>query len=858
MSNSKKKLSERAGLKALAVILASAFMFIFFMSAILLIVCIQNNVYFEDGHETFLKNVTESVSSRIASENSRNFLGKINSLVNEGIIRFDGKKFIYDREETDKYLKDFLPENSNYIFNLSTQDGTVIFSTLEGYDGGDVEGYYKSDMGFTNGMITTLSSKSQHYEKTYYYDSARGGFIDRIWEILEDEGVYSGTFYGTILHYDPHSNNITSEFREIATADNINTFNVQLDGLEYTDDYEIFERTVDIYCYNLEYYAIGDDGAGYYFPMVSSDWETESSRADSPQNGLAVTVVQQDKDGIRLIAPDGSLIALVDIALKFEGEFTPTSDVYLAVTLCVSDNPTVNDKVYTATKVVDAIAEYSRFYPIICAVSAIILTVILIWLCCASGHRSGSDKPSPIWFDKIPFELFIAAGVVAANFLYEGYLYCTYDIWRGGLRIFTVSAAAAIIFAAFFFVPLTLMTLATRIKTGTFWKYCFVGMIFRALLLALRFIKRAFCSIKLTWKIPLLMAAIFAAEIFALALSDLGRIDFFSILLLGAIHFLLTCFLMIWAEGFARLRSYAKKISSGELNAKIDRNFLFGDLRKMADELEGVGEGVKKAVDERMRSERLKTELITNVSHDLKTPLTSIVNYVDILSKDEIEPESAREHVEVLKRHAQRMKKLIEDLVEVSKATSGNIAVNAERTDVNLLITQTLAEYSERFEKCRLETVVKISEKPAAAMLDGRLMWRVLDNLLGNICKYALCDTRVYISAEENGPWINVSFKNISKFKLEVSGEDLAERFVRGDSSRNTEGSGLGLSIAKSLCDLQGVGFGVTVDGDLFKVELTIAKCGDEDIIEETDPREETSGEAAQPIEQGEETRNDV
>ncbi len=837
MNNQKNKLRERAGLKALAAALASLCLFVCFVSGVFSVICVQNNVYFEDNHETFLKNVTENISSRTAYNSSSNFLGHISFLANEGIIRYDGEKLVYDREEVDKYLEDFLPENCNYIFNLYLQDGSVIFSTLEGYDGGDIEGYYRSDSDYyANSELSVLTCDPQPYEKTYYYDSARGDFAERIWSILDGEGLYSGKFYGTILHYD-YDKGIVPEFAEIATADNINTYNVQLDGLEYTDNYDIFSKTVETYCYNLQYYAEDSSGAGYYFPMVSveheDEEETESYPVDRAQNGLAVTVVQESKDGIRLLAEDGSLLAPVDIALKFEGEYTPVTRIYIAVGLFVSDTPTVTDDVFAATKIVDITAKYANFYPVVCAISGIILIVLLIWLCCASGYRKGSDTPSPIWFDKIPFELFIAAGVVAANALYAGYLYCAYYIWRSGLRMFTLAATAAILLAVFVFIPLTLMTLATRIKTGTFWKYSVVGFVFRLMLSALRFIWRAICSIRLTWRIFLGMSAIFAAEIFALALSDLGRIDFFSILLLGAIHFLLTCFLMIWAEGYTRIRDYAKKVSEGELGSKIDRNFLFGDLRITADYLEGIDEGVKKAVDERMRSERLKTELITNVSHDLKTPLTSIVNYIDILSKDEIESEAAKEHIEVLKRQSARMKKLIEDLVEVSKATSGNVSVNIERTDVNLLLTQTIAEYSERLEAAKLETVVKIPKEKMIASLDGRLMWRVLDNIMNNICKYALAHTRVYISAEDNGAFVKLSFKNISKFPIEVSGEDLAERFVRGDASRNTEGSGLGLSIAKSLCDLQGVGFMLTVDGDLFKAELEIAKIGDEELFED-------------------------
>ena len=216
----------------------------------------------------------------------------------------------------------------------------------------------------------------------------------------------------------------------------------------------------------------------------------------------------------------------------------------------------------------------------------------------------------------------------------------------------------------------------------------------------------------------------------------------------------------------------------------------------------------------------MKTELITNVSHDIKTPLTSIVNYVDLLSKEDIQPEKAKEYVVVLGRQSARLKKLTEDLVEASKASSGSMAVHLAATDVNVLLSQMAGEYVERLEAAQLEPVFKPDPAQPKIQADGKLLSRVLGNLFSNICKYAMPGTRVYFeSAVENGV-VAMRFKNISRYELDIPAEELMARFVRGDRSRHTEGSGLGLSIAQSLTELQGGTFRVAVDGDLFKAEL--------------------------------------
>ena len=218
----------------------------------------------------------------------------------------------------------------------------------------------------------------------------------------------------------------------------------------------------------------------------------------------------------------------------------------------------------------------------------------------------------------------------------------------------------------------------------------------------------------------------------------------------------------------------------------------------------------------------MKAELITNVSHDIKTPLTSIVNYVDLLSKEELQNERAEEYVAVLTRQAQRLKKLTDDLVEASKASTGNIAVHREPVDLNVLLSQAAGEFSDRLAKNKLEPVLTTAPEQPKAMADGQLLWRVFSNLLTNIVKYAMQGTRVYLTTAAQDGYAQITFRNISSAPLCMSGEELGERFVRGDRSRTDgEGSGLGLSIARSLVELQGGQFAVTTDGDLFKAVIT-------------------------------------
>ena len=240
----------------------------------------------------------------------------------------------------------------------------------------------------------------------------------------------------------------------------------------------------------------------------------------------------------------------------------------------------------------------------------------------------------------------------------------------------------------------------------------------------------------------------------------------------------------------------------------------------MAIYINDIAGGFSNAIQESLKSERLKTELITNVSHDIKTPLTSIINYVDLIKKEDIQNEKIKEYVDILDKKSQRLKKLTEDLVEASKASSGNIKLNLEEIRVKELINQTIGEFKDKFESKNLIIETNMPEEDVKITADNRYMYRIIENLFSNITKYAQDGTRVYIDVKKKNKNIEISIKNISKDRLNISADELMQRFVRGDKSRFTEGSGLGLSIAKSLTELQKGTFDITIDGDLFKVEM--------------------------------------
>lgn len=507
-------------------------------------------------------------------------------------------------------------------------------------------------------------------------------------------------------------------------------------------------------------------------------------------------------------------------------------------------------------------------------VSILLFALLAVYLCCAAGRKPGTDVVRAGGLNRVPLDLYaflvvLGVGCIGVVFVEEAdYLlelertlaltivgyggYCCalmivgfcfafaaqvktpeYFWWRNSLcgRFFSlfilacrwcwkqwlrvwhwlpkavrwVWNLAARIFRACWKLVLWTWNLVMGIL-GTVW-----GFVARWGKACGRWIGRMYGMLPLVWQwlvaIPLL---------FFLLLINIGSASPAGILLRMGIVLLATVYL---ASAFGTLLAGARRMCDGDMGTKVDDKMLVGCFREFADSLNGLSDAALVAAREQLKSERMRTELITNVSHDIKTPLTSIINYVDLLQYPHT-PEQEKEYLAVLSRQSARMKKLIDDLMEMSKAASGSLPVEITQVDAGEAINQALGEFADKLAAADLTPVFRQPEEPILMMADGRLAWRAMSNLLSNAVKYALPGTRLYIDLSRAGSSVMISMKNISREQLNVSADELMERFVRGDTSRNTEGSGLGLNIAKSLMELQKGQLQLLVDGDLFKATL--------------------------------------
>ena len=461
-----------------------------------------------------------------------------------------------------------------------------------------------------------------------------------------------------------------------------------------------------------------------------------------------------------------------------------------------------------------------RFLYATAALALISLAGTVLLLCCA-GRRRGAETFVLNWTDRIPYDLYlflmgwgaVLCFALGGNAMSEGYLYHYNDP-----SFYAMMGVAVVALTGGFALSETgLMSTATRIKAHTLfrntivWKcLCWIGRGFRGLG---RWWRATFGNWNMTQRVILL----FLCYLIGTVLTSL------TVVLIPVYQGAVLFCICRWVEEWRKIRQGTQAIVGGAPETVIDVSKMkrFPDLAQHAEQLNDLGSAINTAVDERLKSERMKAELITNVSHDLKTPLTSIINYVDLLKKEDIQGEKAREYIEVLDRKSQRLKKLTEDLVEASKASTGALPVTPERLGVVQLVNQALGEYSEKLEKANLQLVASMTEEEVYVKADGRHFWRILDNLMSNCVKYAMPGTRVYLDLVAWDGYVTLSLKNISAGQLNIPAEQLMERFVRGDESRTTEGSGLGLSIARSLTELQGGLFRLEVDGDLFKAVVS-------------------------------------
>lgn len=458
-------------------------------------------------------------------------------------------------------------------------------------------------------------------------------------------------------------------------------------------------------------------------------------------------------------------------------------------------------------------------------VSFIIGAAAFVFLMCAAGHRNGTDEIVTTVWDHLWLDVFAVGAVLAEVFVFYVAAIFLINVDVAYLPFILFVTAVATLCMGWLLL-LFLLSFSVRVKLGKWWRHTLCYQLFRKIG---QFGRMIWENIGFLWKVILVMLVLAFFE-------GIGVLMFFNsdiALLLWLLEKLVLYPLVLWyCVQLNQLKNGTEKIAGGEPGYQISTKRMTGIFKEQGEQINHISDGMTHAIEERMKSERFKTELITNVSHDIKTPLTSIINYVDLLEKEDLHNETAQEYLEVLERQSSRLKKLIEDLIEASKASTGNLPVHLERLEAGIFMTQTVGEFEEKTKEAGLDLVIEKPETPVYIMADSRHFWRVIDNLMNNICKYAQNGTRVYINLEVKEAQVSITFRNTSKYPLNISSDELMERFVRGDASRNTEGSGLGLSIANSLMDLMGGTFRLYVDGDLFKVVLGFAETAEKETKE--------------------------
>ena len=613
--------------------------------------------------------------------------------------------------------------------------------------------------------------------------------------------VVIASFFGIVLAFDFEFYTRTQEsireeiFHNIAESVGMHSAEMVLNERE--DELEDYYAMQNISGVTVE--VSGDPGY---------TWRWGEQSADATRHAYTSTVYWNSRSGS---------IWLYDN--EYEESMTPVK-----VTVYVPDELVLEDNFYMTDLLVEM--AYSAKYLVygIGAVALLVSIACFVFLMCSAGHRGRYVEVQPGWGNWVPVDVlvicYISCTSVAIAAVADGYYSSPF------LQIFALVIAGSLCAAMTLGL---LMSIAVRFKLGKWWQNSLVyyawTLVKRLLGWAWRMVKGA---VALICKIPMVSKTMMAYGIITL-------VEFLMILIFtwepGA-------YLLVWilyriallsavvyvALVLRKLQNGAKAIAEGDMNYQISTELMLPEFKKHAQNLNKIREGMTVAVEQKLKSERMKTELITNVSHDIKTPLTSIINYSDLIGKEPCDNPQILEYAQVLHRQSDRLKRLIEDLVEASKASTGNLEVHLAPCEVGVMISQTIGEYEQRLQTSQLTLVVNEPDKPIQIMADGRRLWRVFDNLMNNICKYSQPGTRVYLTLEEGQEDAVIIFRNTSRDPLNLSPDELMERFVRGDSARNSEGNGLGLSIARSLTELQKGTMSISIDADLFKVILRFPK----------------------------------
>ncbi|MBQ3940405.1 MAG: HAMP domain-containing histidine kinase [Oscillospiraceae bacterium] len=719
------------------------------------------------------------------------------------------------------YQTQFDPERTNLRFAVTDLDGKLLLTNDPDYDARQKR--LASDVATENLLITDQSyQKNQHFESSA--EAFRTLLHTDMQQFLTDAEDYKYWFFTNDLVDAAYHNGFTAEvqngeytdflfFPSLHDAQEYNYREYYGDAVKWQ---QIANPDDEIKSTAHEPYAGYDDdssiqsagrteaGTEPVYVKVRAFAESEETDMSLDQYFVlkesGMTVRAQDENLERALA--GGL----DVTITASHQ--ESEAVYLQ-TYLPEDLP-VNDTIRANHQLFRVLFDRSEWF-VVSMFLFIILTIIAsISMCTAAGHRDSHETLAPSRVHAMAYEFFwllpplalVVSSLAMSLLVHEDASYRMVGLFGLGLSL-CISLCCI----------LWLYTTAVRVKCGTFWSSFFFVRIARKLFALFR--NRTLVSI---------IAAVSLGFLCIVNAAALECINTPLILPIFGIDLLALLILLYCIYAYFELHSHVRRMETGDFTPAKHALPLSGDFSRFDSSLNEITGKVGEIVAQQTKAEHLRTELITNVSHDLKTPLTSIVNYVDLLSRQQMPTPEATEYLEVLRRQAARLKKLTIDLVDASKASTGNLTVELMPTVLQVLIEQLSGEYEDRFAERRLSLICNLPTEPLVILADGRQIWRVFDNLLGNACKYALSGTRVYLDLTADAETVTISLKNISATELNISPDELMERFVRGDSSRHTEGSGLGLSIARDLTALQNGVLKLHTDGDLFKATLVFPR----------------------------------
>lgn len=656
---------------------------------------------------------------------------------------------------------------------------------------------------------------------------------------LEKESIKSGVdFYDTNTFAEDYANEIFGSLtavdllKENAQTDAYQYYYSHTETVENNDEVEKINYYTDYYGSNVAWLIIDNDTKEAY---TNLGYSIDTSNLDSIKNRI---MANQEKwkyqDGniettIEKLSNEN--IEYIDSRLNQEemeviGDLEQSTDNSIAeadnnqkknnytIYTALLDEMEYVDEIFTDRLLYNTLSIVNQnlvfLIPLLIGIIIALIPIVIIGI----GRTRKQEGISLNWYDKILVEF---AALIA---IFIGCIGAVFTVSVGGAStVVTFTLAASILAVGVLIIYLACIlffeTVVKRLKTHTFLKTTIAYWLYIK-------IKELMENLKETKRLIVYFILFIIANLFCFSL--MWSEGFSGFLLMTILYVITFSFLSKRVKSYLKIRKTIHDLYQGNTEIHLETAELCKEMQETGKEINDIAGGLSNAIEERLKSERLKTELITNVSHDIKTPLTSIINYVDLLKKEKIEGEKAKEYLDILDSKSQRLKKLTEDLVEASKASSGAIKLNMERLNVNELIKQVSGEFEDKFKSRSLQEIISFPEEDVYINADSRYMFRVLENMYSNISKYAMEGTRVYTDIGEENNKILIQLKNVSKQKLNISADELMQRFVRGEASRNTEGSGLGLSIARSLTELQQGEFNIYLDGDLFKVTIEFEK----------------------------------